>query len=37
MGGCDEPLKEELIKNVDIISPNQTELGSIIKSANLSQ
>jgi sugar/nucleoside kinase (ribokinase family) len=26
MGGKDEPLDEELIRNLDIISPNQTEL-----------
>ena len=26
MGGQDEPLSEELLKNVDIVSPNQTEL-----------
>ncbi len=35
MGGRDEPLSEELINNIDIISPNQTELGRIVNSANL--
>ena len=30
MGGRDELLHEELIKNIDIISPNETELARII-------
>lgn len=32
MGGQDAPLDKELLKNVDIISPNQTELGRILDS-----
>jgi pyridoxal/pyridoxine/pyridoxamine kinase len=36
MGGRDDPLSEELIKNIDIISPNETELERIISSAGLS-
>lgn len=30
MGGRDEPLTEDLIKNCDIISPNETELQRLI-------
>jgi pyridoxal/pyridoxine/pyridoxamine kinase len=26
MGGKDEPLDKELLANIDIVSPNQTEL-----------
>jgi len=30
MGGRDEPLTEDLVKNVDIISPNESELQRMI-------
>ena len=30
MGGRDDPLSEELIRSIDIISPNETELDRII-------
>ena len=36
MGGRDDPFSEELIKNVDIISPNETELERVISSVGLS-
>lgn len=31
MGGRDEPLSEELLSNVDIISPNETEFERVIR------
>lgn len=30
MGGKDEPLDKDLLANIDVISPNQTELGRIL-------
>lgn len=33
MGGRDDPLSEELLKTVDIISPNETELKRVMASA----
>jgi pyridoxal/pyridoxine/pyridoxamine kinase len=36
MGGRDDLLSEELIKNIDIISPNETELERIITSVGFS-
>lgn len=32
MGGNDEPLDKELLASIDVISPNQTELGRILDS-----
>ena len=31
MGGRDEPLSDELLKYIDIISPNETEFERVIK------
>lgn len=35
MGGKDEPLDKELLRSVDIISPNETELGRILGTKDL--
>lgn len=35
MGGRDDPLSEELLNIVDIISPNETELKRVMTSAGL--
>jgi hypothetical protein len=37
MGGRDVPLSEELINNIDLISPNETELERIISSVGFSE
>ena len=35
MGGRDDPLSEELLKTIDIISPNETELKRVMATAGL--
>jgi len=37
MGGKDEQLGEELLKNVDVVSPNQTELSRIMQGDGAEQ
>ena len=32
MGGTDKPISEELVRLVDYISPNETELDTLINS-----